>query len=219
MRKITLICSVHNEKGICNAEELLKILRAINPEVVFPEMHPSKFDYLYRRGSVEVHAITKYRSYKLFQLVPVDLREFSEMNLIEFKKDIDRTLDYVGQTTLEYRQIDEEIDNNTKHLGFHYLNSAAFTTMMAKMFEIEDEVIGKTGDKESIRLLKLWRESNQKREVEMVSNIYKYSRENDFDAGVFFVGAAHKMGIVKEVEKYSTAEADLIKWNFFYGQS
>ena len=34
MRKITLVCSSHREKGLCNAQELLRILRAIDPEVI-----------------------------------------------------------------------------------------------------------------------------------------------------------------------------------------
>jgi len=34
MHKITLVASAHRESGLCNAEELLKILRAIEPDVI-----------------------------------------------------------------------------------------------------------------------------------------------------------------------------------------
>jgi hypothetical protein len=52
MHKITLVCSIHRENGLCNAEELLKILRTIEPEVVFEEMRPSDFaSYLRWEGA------------------------------------------------------------------------------------------------------------------------------------------------------------------------
>jgi len=50
----------------------------------------------------------------------------------------------------------------------------------------------------------------------MVGKVYEYCRENVFDIGVFLVGAAHKTAIVKEIERYAGAEADLIAWKLDY---
>jgi hypothetical protein len=49
----------------------------------------------------------------------------------------------------------------------------------------------------------------------MIGNIYEYCRENVFDTGVFLIGAAHKTGI--EIERCARSDADLIRWNFCYG--
>ncbi len=216
MHKITLVCSGHRESGLCNAEELLKILRAIEPEAVFEEIHPSEFDFYYTYGSVEAHAITKYREFKLFQSVPVDRYEMPENLLAEIKRDFDCVIDCVAQASQEYRLLNEENDNSVRRYGFQYLNSVAFATMTARMSEIEDETISKTGDQGLIRGLERWRQLIERRELEMVGNIYEYCRKNVFDTGVFLVGAAHKMGIAKEIEKYASTEADLIDWNFAY---
>ena len=48
MNNITLICTVHEEKGICNINELYKIIERINPEIIFEEINPSAFDEYYK---------------------------------------------------------------------------------------------------------------------------------------------------------------------------
>src|SRR5881296_2550774 len=112
MHKITLVCSGHRESGLCNAEELLKILRAIEPEAVFVEMHPSEFDFHYTHGSVEARAITKYREFKLSQPVLVDRFEMPENLLAEIKRDFDRVIDCVAQASQEHRLLNEKKDNS-----------------------------------------------------------------------------------------------------------
>jgi len=219
MHKITLVFSVHRENGLCNAAELLTILRAIEPEVVFEEIPPSDFDSYYKHGTIrtlETQAITRYRKFKLFQQVPVDRFEMPENLLAEIKRDFDCVIDCVAQDSQKYRLLDEKNDNSVRQYGFQYLNSVAFETMTARMSEIEDEIINKTGNQGLIHGLERWRQLIQRREVEMVGNIYEYCRKNVFDTGVFLVGAAHKMGIVKEIEKYASTEADLIDWTFVY---
>jgi hypothetical protein len=101
-----------------------------------------------------------------------------------------------------------------RQYGFGYLNSVDCATLRARLSEMEDKTINETGDQALIRRLESWRRLMQSREREMVGVIYEYCRENVFERGVFLVGAAHKMGIVKEIEEYARAEADLINWNF-----
>jgi len=219
MHKITLVCSAHRENGLCNAEELLKILRAIKPEAVFEEIRPSDFDSYRKHGtkrSLEAQAITRYREFKSFQRVPVDRYDMPENLLAEIKRDFDCVFDCVAQASQEYQLLDGKNDNGVHRCGFQYLNSVAFATLTARMSEIEDEIISKTGNQDLNRGLERWRQLNQSREMEMVGNIYEYCRKNVFDTGVFLVGAAHKMGIVREIEKYANTEADLINWNFAY---
>ena len=220
MHKITLVCSVHRENGLCNAGELLKILRAIEPDVVFEEMLPSDFDSYYRLGTksnLESQAITRYREFKSFQQVPVDRYDMPENLLAELKRGFDCVCDRVEQTSQAYRELNEEQNNRAAQFGFTYLNSVAFATTMARTSEIEEKTIIETGDQGLIRGLERWRHAIQKRELEMIGNIYQYCRENVFDTGVFLVGAAHRTGIVKEMERHASTEADLINWNIACG--
>jgi hypothetical protein len=212
MHNITLVFSAHVENGRCNAAELLKILRAIEPEVVFEEIRPSEFHFYYEHGHVEAHAIAKYREFKSFQEIPVDRYDMPD----NFFTETQRVFDCVEQASQEYLELDEEKNNRAHQYGFQYLNSVAFTTIMARIHEIEEQTIIGTRDQDLICGLERWRHVMQKREAEMIGSIYEYCRENVFDTGVFLVGAAHKLGIVKEIEKYASTEADLINWNFAY---
>jgi hypothetical protein len=218
MHKVTLVCSAHQECGRCNAEELLKILRAIEPETIFEELRPGELPLYYKQGFVEARAVTDYRDYKSFQHVPVDQYDMPK-DLLGEKRELDQVFLWVKQTSQEYRELMERESDSLYEYGFKYLNSPMCATMNARMAEIEDETVNRTGDQRLIRALKKWRHLTQGRERDMVGNIYEYCRENVFDNGVFLVGAAHRTGIVKEIEKYAGAAADLINWNLtFDGQ-
>jgi hypothetical protein len=218
MHKITLVGSAHRENGLCNAGELLKIFRAIEPEAVFEERRPADFDSYCKQGiglSLEAQAITSYIEFKPLRRVPVDRYDIPENLLADIKREFDSVFDYVEQTSREYQVLNEESDKSVCQYGFRYLNSVAFATVMTRIAEIEEETINETGNQGLIRALEKWRHLIQRRETEMISVIYEYCRENAFNTGVFLVGAAHKMGIAKVIEHYASAEADLIEWKFY----
>ncbi len=211
MRKITLVCSVHRENGLCNTEELLKLLLAIKPAVVFHEVRPSD------HWSLEAQAVARYNQFRSSQQVHVDRYEMPFNSLTDIKNDVDRVFDCVAQRSEEYGLLEREIDSSVNHIGFRYLNSPAFATQSARKSEIEYETIIGTHDQGLIRALQRWRHINQSRELQMAANIYEFCRSNTFDIGVFLVGGAHRTGIEKEIEKkYASAEADLISWIFAF---
>lgn len=215
MHKITLVCSAHRENGLCNAGELLKIIRAIDPEAVFEEIRPADFDSYCKHGirwSVEALAITKYLEIKSSRRAPVDRYDIPDDRLAETKREFDCVLDYAEQNSREYQLLNEENDRSVFQYGFSYLNSADFEAVSTRMSEIEDKTINESGNQGLIRALDRWRHLLQGREVAVVDNIYAYCRECVFDTGLFLVGAAHKTAIVKAIEKHSSAEADLVDW-------
>jgi hypothetical protein len=207
MRKITIVCSAHRESGVCNSEELLRILRAIEPEIVFEEVRPADYDF-YNTRTLEGRAITRYRDFKAFQRVPVDRYDLPH----DLRAAIDSVLDHVEATSPEYCLLKEQSDIAVQLHGLHYLNGFAFESAIRRLSEIEDKAIREAGDQNLTRGLEMWRDIIQERETEMIGNIYEYCRENVFRTGVFLVGAAHKSGIVKAIEKHTGAEADLIDW-------
>ena len=213
MHKITLLCSAHRQSGLCNAAELLEILQAIDPEVVFEERRPSDLD---STSSLEASAITKYRECKLLRRVPVDRYDVLPDMLLKFKAETDRVLDCVEQVSQEYSVLNEEHAIRVHRYGFRYLNSAACESTMERIADIEEETILGTRDQSLKRALQSWRLFTQRRDREMTGNIYQYSRENVFDKGIFLVGAAHTTGIVEEIKSFARAEADLISWHFAY---
>ena len=208
MPTITLVCSVHKANGKCNVEQLVKILRVLGPDVVFQEVRPSD-DW-----SLEAQAVTEYRKFKLCQPVHVDESK-APANAAEIKGLLDSGFGYVAEESEEYRRLEYEDYARTCQDGFSYLNSVDFAKTRARMSAIEDEIVGgKAGD-----ALRWWREIIEHgRETEMMRSIYAYCRENAFDTGVFLIGAGHKTGIAKQIEKFSDREPDLIVWNLYDGQ-
>jgi hypothetical protein len=210
MRKITIVCSAHRESGVCNSGELLRILRAIEPETVFEEVRPSDYDS-YNARTLEGRAVTRYREFKAFQRVPVDRYNLPQ----DLHVAMEKVLDHVEGTSHEYFVLREQSANSTQLLGFSYLNSVAFETVRMRLTEIEDKTISETRDQGLSRGLKMWRDVIQRRETAMVGHIYEYCRENVFDTGVFLVGAAHKSGILKALERQAGAQADLVNWKLY----
>jgi hypothetical protein len=218
MPKITLVGSAHRANGFCNPEELIKVIRAIEPEVAFEEIRPSDFDSYCKHGigfSLEAQAIARCLEFKAFHRVPVDRYFMPENRLAEIKREFDCVFEYVAQESREYQLLNEENDMCVYQYGFSYLNSVAFETVMTKIAKMEEMTIRETGNQVLIKALETWRYLIQAREREMIRVIYEYCRENVFNTGVFLVGAAHKMGITKEIEHYSSAEKDLIDWKLY----
>jgi hypothetical protein len=207
MHAITLICSVHKTNGKCNVEQLARILQTLAPDVVFQEVHLS------HDWSLEGQAVTRYRKFKVCQTVYVDEYK-APADAVEIKRLLVAGFEYVAEESEEYRSLKIETDERTRRDGFGYLNSADFENEGMRMTEIEDKIIGgKAGD-----ALRWWRQVMQIREIEMMSNIYAYCRENAFDNGVFLVGAGHKPGITKQIESFAGREPGLIVWNFYSDQ-
>jgi hypothetical protein len=59
-----------------------------------------------------------------------------------------------------------------------------------------------------------WNDINDKRENEMLNNIYNYCKENTFDRGLFFIGAAHREPIINKIKNSIENEKSNIKWDY-----
>ena len=215
MHRITLVCSVHRENGLCNAGELLKILLAIAPEVIFEEIRPSDFDFYCKdaaRSMLEARAIEMYSEFNSFRRVPVDRFDLPRNLVAEFRRNIDLVFDHVERSSREYQQLTDENDESVHQRGFGYLNGDDFVRVRTRLSEIEDKEIHETGDERLIHWMHRWRRFTQSREHEMVRGIYEFCRTSSFDSGVFLVGAAHKVGIHREIERCSGEEAVQIDW-------
>jgi hypothetical protein len=207
MHKITLVFSVHKSNGNCNVEELAKILRRIEPDVVFQEVGPS------HSLSLEAQAVAEYCKYKLCQSVHVDDYEApvngeGTMQLLN-----DGRRDVADRST-EYQKLEIENLERTCRDGFGYMNSFDIAKAMVQMEQIEDELMaGRAAE-----ALQWFRQVMRNRELEMMRNIYSYCQKNPFDIGIFLVGAAHRTGIAMQIEKFCGRVPDLIAWDFYGGQ-
>lgn len=215
MPTVTLVTTIHRENGLCNAQELLKILRLLEPDTLFEEIRPADFA-AYRANppptSLEAQAIGKYLEFKHAQRVPVDEFELPRDRLLENKRELDQVFGYVEQASHEYSLLMEQNDGHVAQRGFSYLNSGEFTSIMARLSEIEDQVIALSGEPRAIGVLRNWRQTNRHRERAMVRAIYDYAGSNALEHGVFLVGAAHKAGVATALEYNTRDEPGIISW-------
>jgi len=210
---ITLVCSAHRENGRCNVEELLRILQALAPVVIFEEFRPGEFDFHYQHGSVEAHAVKRYCDITPCRQVPVDRYGLAGDEVPRLKGYLDQANAYVARTNQEYQLLEEKNGESTYLHGFQYLNSARCGTILSRMIQIEDETVSRVGNEEWLRAFETWNRLLQSRDQAMVAGIYECCRANPAAPGVFLVGAGHKAGIVNEIEKYAGTDPRLIEWN------
>jgi hypothetical protein len=212
MYNITLICTKHGELGKCNSDELYKIFKKIRAEVIFEEISPSRYDAYYKENSVstlETNAIKKYKQEHSIKNIPVD----KNYDMNEIKKHFDNFsyLDDIFFNNMEYCNLWEKNLEMTDLYGFEYLNSIKYTDLSEKLHHIEENIIKNLNDVELFNRYKIWINNINEREIEMIQNIYNYSKENNFKNAIFTVGAEHKISIIKKI---TDVKEEKINWKY-----
>lgn len=216
MYNITLISTVHTERGRCNADELFKIIESIDPEVIFEESPAKLFDIVYSGYPIfdevlEIKCIRKYLIAHDIRHIPVDIEGSSNLSTVESR--------YMFNALAKYDVL-KRIENEQKLLieqgGFAYLNSKEYSELFDQKKSVEIELMGFSvnGD----RLAEIHREFYQEqeyRENEMLQNIYNYSRDNPFDHAVFLIGAGHRRSIFEKVLNYQGVDHTRLNWTFY----
>lgn len=235
MQNITFIGTKHSDNGQCNFDELYKILEDLKPEVIFDEL-PSLFADLFYYDSfdiayannilhkkpilnlpLEVKCIKKYRLNNTVKIVPVDIDV--NQDLEEQKKEI-LFLFNTFFNNEDYRNIDNIIEELIQKEGFHFINSNKFLELLEKKELLEREIIDSESKKH--KLLTTYsshRKQINNRENIMLNNIYKYSKENQYNNAVFLLGAEHKKSIMQKISDYEKLSETKLNWKMMYGDN
>ena len=219
MHTITLVNTHHAEKGKCNLLELYKIIEDINPEVIFEELYLSDFNELYieKKQSIklETNTILKYMENHQIEHIPVDYVEIPSQNFMKLNESMRLKLE---QRSHGYRNC---IDSNSYFVslyGFKYLNSNDYVKMN-DIYENEViETIKFIGDETLMPINQQWLDFMGNREDVMISKIYDYCKEHNFERGMFYIGAAHRSAIMEKTQKYNETSEIKLNWNYLnYG--
>jgi hypothetical protein len=209
-----LFCTRHGEAGNCNVFELYKIIVQLSPDVIFEEIPPCLFDEHYKnmtREKLEANAIKLYLSDHNIKHIPVDLDVIMPQS---FWDDNKYMFEQIEKKNSEFCRLCDYDSQYARQYGFNYLNSI-YCININKDKDIEMEKTLKIiNDKKLFEIFELWNSINEKRENEMINNIYNYCKENIFDRGIFFIGAAHRESIITKIKKYSEIKELKIKWNY-----
>jgi len=169
MSSITLLCTYHSESGICTSNELFKILKGIEPEIIFEEIPPSFFDdyYIHRsRSNLETDAISMYLKDRPIKHIPVDIHEVSE----RFFEDNRLLHERINSRSREYCDL---IDAQTMYIrkyGFRYLNSACNVDMNDKIDQAIEDAVSAMNDEMLSNIHDSWKIVMERRDSEMLNN-------------------------------------------------
>ena len=213
MYNITLICTFHEEKGICNLNKLYKIIETINPEIIFEEIPPSAFNAYYKgknRNNLETNTINKYLESHQLEHIPVDYYNIPA----SFFEDHRYMHKRVEANSFEYRNLIDTDSSYVRQYGFKYLNSIYCNNLHKKIYNTIEKALHKINDDKLSQTHKLWNDVIEKREYEIINNIYSYNKEHKFNRGLFFIGAAHRESIINKIQKHAGTEYLKLNWNY-----
>ncbi len=220
MHNIILIGTAHNEKGQCNSDELFKIIKFINPDVIFDEIPFSNFNEYYvtkTQRSLESDAINQYLKNHDVKILPVDIDISQESSI--YKNEISNIF-YPIFKNEDFIKLDNEKDELMIKEGFRYLNSNEFLDFLEKKMVLEKQILESEPDKD--RLLSIYKlfqiTEHDKRENAMLQNIYKYSIENRYKQAVFLIGSEHRKSIIPKIAGYEKQSTIKLNWTMYVGK-
>ncbi len=206
---ITLISTVHKEIGQCNSNELYKIIKTINPDVIFLEAFENSYSKYHQmlfsqfgvyQERLEIKAIQAYSQNHTFEYVPVLDIGLSD----DFEKKIVIVSENIDYQNILYNYTLLETDN-----GFQFLNSKKQIALQEEMRELENRII------DNKIMHQKANESIDAYEHSMLRNIYSFCKEKSFNKAIFMCGAGHRKTITQKIIEYETKETLKINWTFY----
>jgi hypothetical protein len=214
MYNITLICTIHEEKGAFNLDALYKILEIVNPEIIFEEIPPYAFDEFYKdktRNNLETDVINKYLENHVTEHVPVDYDFTLPQSFFKEHEHIHRRVEARSHI---YKNLIDAHSTLVKQYGLKFLNSTECININKQIDEEIEIVLQLINNEKLIKINNYWNEFMEKRENEMIKNIYSYAMEHQFERGLFIIGAAHRGSIIDKIMQYPETEKIKVNWNY-----
>ncbi len=217
MSSVIFISTCHKEHGICNSNELYKIIEQIHPDIIFEELSPTGFTAIYqgtRSDTLETNSIKLYlRKYDIDHF-PVDL-EGNKLVDKHLKNDIIEMFKIFGSSQ-EYVYLSDQLVAISEQLGFKYLNTDQCMELLKRRHQMEELILKMKKNEKLFRTYKVWLAIVDLRETEMINNIYKYYNHNMFDKALFLVGAEHRQTIMDKILKIEEDKKLKLNWIFDY---
>ena len=214
MHNIVLVTTAHDEKGNCNIKELYNIIKKIKPEIIFEEIPPSVFYDFYEdgnRSNLESSAITMYLENYKCEHIPVDLDYIPDKLFFNAYESMHRQIELRSNI---YRNIIDKHSFYRGAYGFKYLNSIECVNLDKELNIEIKAVLRILNDKKMYEINKAWNDYMDKRENEMLKNIYRYSDKNEYNKGLLFIGSGHRDTIVDKIDNYPLMGNVVLNWNY-----
>ncbi len=214
MYNITLLSSFHVKCGKCNPDELYKIISGLQPEIIFEELPFNIFETIHSPGykpeTVEAIAVKRYLQKYPIKHFPVDTYPINEADLLSDAQIIwDSSSEYRDLYNLQLLKIRED--------GYNFLNSNECSEILRRISRIEETFLTETNNLQLLSEYENERVLHDKRENEMLRNVYEYSKQYPFDKAMFICGAVHRQPFVEKIAEYGIKENLKLIWAFYNG--
>ncbi|MEI2755789.1 MAG: hypothetical protein V9F46_04950 [Chitinophagaceae bacterium] len=218
MHNITLVSTIHSERGKCNSNEFFQIITSINPDVIFEEVCPELFDRFYKKYDIpieieplEIKAVKRYLQGHDIKHFPVDIEPDPNRTM--------RDIEYMFHSFKKYavyKKLEDEQCRMTESGGFSFLNSKRFTQILEEKKMIELRLLEFIMNRTKLsNIYKLFYEEQDNRENKWLQNIYDYSKEHSYDTAIFYCGASHRESIMQKIHKYEKEGNFKLNWTFY----
>jgi hypothetical protein len=212
MYNITILSSFHIERGKCNSNELYRIIEKIQPEIIFEELPYDVFEIIYAKGgspeSLEAITIKKYLEKNQIEHIPVDTYEINETDLFN-------EFNVISNKSIEYAELMKQQLSMIIRNGYSFLNSNDCDELLDKIHIIEENILLEINDAWLSYHYKTDRELHDKREDEMLQNIYNYSKQYPYNKALFICGAEHRKSIMQKIQGYELKEKLKLNWTLY----
>lgn len=217
MHDIILFATAHSELGFCNSNELLKIIEQISPDLIFEEKSPESYTRVHsgiQHDSLESYSIKKYLKKYPIPIIPVDL-DIHKLIDRQLHKNIVEMFEVINNHP-EYEQLTIQREKSINQYGFSYVNSDEHRELMERIRALEEKSLKIINHRKLTQVHKTWLGIIDKRENEMVKNIYSYSSINEYERALFLVGAEHRKPIIDKIPKFEKNCKTKLNWKFKY---
>ena len=214
---------MHSPAGRYNALALSYVLQQLKPDVIFEELPVHLHSIVYNDETlqlVEIDAIKMYLNYKDVHHIPVDTYLSSNTHY-KHEQELSKAIANASDTneSTELRLHVKKCLELISQQGLPILNSDESEVLFAQQQRLEYEVFKQINDD---RLLQLFRERKEiidKREYEIINNIYRYSENNQFEQAIMFIGFGHRGTILKVIEKFEVKKELKLNWSLYQAHS
>jgi hypothetical protein len=120
-----------------------------------------------------------------------------------------------GQISREASHFRNALDDHQRNMvtyGFPYLNSHYNDDMLYEIDRLRRSILEQIQDSNLKEIDRRMTEIHHERELKMIRTIYDYAEAHPFETGVFYIGAAHRRGILVLIEKFEQQEETKICW-------
>lgn len=213
MKRVLIVCSVHQETGKATAGELSWLLNQLRPDVLFLECSPADFP-AFQDGphrTLEPAVVMAYHGRNEVTLVPVDLPLPDAEPL---KPKVGELFERIEAESSQYCPMDSTNRQYTKKGGFAYLNSPLNFQLESAIQREMQATVQAVGDSQLNELYELWMLTNGLREQEMISRVEEFASHTSFKKGVLLVGAAHRPSIFEKLQFPRSDGAGVVTWDF-----